>query len=247
MILVIDNYDSFTYNLVQYFGELGAELCVVRNDQIALDEVRALGPSHIVISPGPSRPEHAGISVELIGVLGPTTPILGVCLGHQAIGVAYGGDVIQVEPVHGKKWPVEHTGSGVFAGLPDPLLGGRYHSLVVETADLPGELVVTARSEEGEIMALRHREHPIVGVQLENEYGGPAEHLLTLKHLAQEVGGEDQGAVDDGDHHQVLLGVILVQLFAESGDPAFDRQRRDEDVVEVLEFGRAFRGGHRGI
>ena len=168
-ILLLDNYDSFTYNLYQFLLVLGADVTVARNDAVTVVEIAAARYDGIVISPGPSRPEHAGISVELIGALGPTTPILGVCLGHQAIGVAYGGDVIRVEPVHGKKWPVEHAGAGVFAGLPSPLEATRYHSLVVAADSVPDVLEVTARTEDGVVMGLRHRELDVEGVQFHPE------------------------------------------------------------------------------
>jgi len=168
-ILLLDNYDSFTYNLYQFLLVLGADVTVVRNDETTVAEIASAGYDGIVISPGPSRPEHAGISVELIGALGPTTPILGVCLGHQAIGVAYGGDVIRVEPVHGKKWPVEHAGAGVFAGLPSPVDAGRYHSLAVARDTMPPMLEVTAWSPDGLVMGVKHREHPVEGIQFHPE------------------------------------------------------------------------------
>ncbi len=170
MILVIDNYDSFTYNLVQYFGELGAELCVVRNDQIALDEVRALGPSHIVISPGPGTPDDSGVSLEVLRELGPTLPMLGVCLGHQAIGQVFGG-VVKRAPylMHGKTSLIYHHGTDVFAGLPTPFEATRYHSLIVEESSLPASLEVTGRTIDGEIMGLRHRAYPVYGVQFHPE------------------------------------------------------------------------------
>ena len=172
MILVIDNYDSFTYNLVQYLGELGATLDVRRNDAITLDEVAALAPDAIVVSPGPCTPADAGVSVPLIRRFGPTIPILGVCLGHQAIGEAYGGVVQRAQRVmHGKTSAVVHDGTSVFAGLPSPLTVMRYHSLVVERASLPAELVVTAHTEgdPSEIQAMRHAVHPVHGVQFHPE------------------------------------------------------------------------------
>ena len=174
MVLVLDNYDSFTYNLVQYLGELGAEVLVRRNDQITVDEVRALRPEKIVISPGPCTPHEAGISVELIRELGPTIPTLGVCLGHQAIGAAFGGEIVRAHRLmHGKTSSVEHDKKGVFAGLPTPMTVTRYHSLIVAADSLPKELEVTAHTIEpdGEqvIMGLRHREYPIEGVQFHPE------------------------------------------------------------------------------
>lgn len=169
MILVIDNYDSFTYNLVQLMGELGAELCVVRNDQITLDEVRALRPSHIVISPGPGTPDDGGVSLDVIRALGPTTPILGVCLGHQCIGQAYGGRVVRAPRLmHGKTSLVYHKNAALFTGVPSPFEATRYHSLIVEEP-LPDDLLITAFTEAGEVMALRHKHYPVVGVQFHPE------------------------------------------------------------------------------
>jgi len=171
MLLVIDNYDSFTYNLVQYLGELGAAIRVRRNDQVTLDEIAAMAPEQIVISPGPGRPEDAGVSVDVIRRFGPTTPILGVCLGHQAIGVVYGGIVCRAQvPMHGKTSTVVHDGKGVFAGLGAPFQAGRYHSLVISNDRLPGELEVAARTkEDNTIMAVRHRAYPVHGVQFHPE------------------------------------------------------------------------------
>lgn len=170
MILVIDNYDSFTYNLVQYFGELGAELIVARNDQMTLSAIRALGPSHIVISPGPGTPSDSGVSLDVLRELGTTTPVLGVCLGHQAIGQVFGG-VVKRAPylMHGKTSLIYHHGAGVFAGLPTPFEATRYHSLIVEESSLPEALEVTARTIDGEIMGLRHRTYPVYGVQFHPE------------------------------------------------------------------------------
>ncbi|MFQ3565581.1 MAG: aminodeoxychorismate/anthranilate synthase component II [Aggregatilineales bacterium] len=170
MILVIDNYDSFTYNLVQYLGELGAQLEVRRNDRISLDEVRALNPSHIVISPGPGTPDDSGISQAVLREMGPTTPILGVCLGHQCIGQVYGGIVRRNDRLmHGKVSQIYHKGDGLFAGIPSPFEATRYHSLIVEENTLPSTLLVTAFTEEGEIMGLRHKEYPVFGVQFHPE------------------------------------------------------------------------------
>ncbi|MBI3050362.1 MAG: aminodeoxychorismate/anthranilate synthase component II [Acidobacteria bacterium] len=171
MLLVIDNYDSFTYNLVQYLGELGADIRVHRNDEITVDDVERMKPARVVISPGPGRPEEAGITMEVIRRFGATTPILGVCLGHQAIGVVYGGTVCRAHaPMHGKTSTVVHDGKGVFAGIERPFEAGRYHSLVISTADVPQELEVAARTrEDGTIMAVRHRTHPVHGVQFHPE------------------------------------------------------------------------------
>ena len=176
MILVIDNYDSFTYNLVQYLGELGADLQVVRNDAVDMEAVAAMKPERVVISPGPGTPDDAGISLELIRTLGPTTPILGVCLGHQAIGQAFGGTVARAGvQMHGKTSQIRHDGRGVFTDLPNPFTATRYHSLVVVRDSVPDELEVTAWAEDGEIMGLRHRRHPIEGVQFHPE------SILTLE------------------------------------------------------------------
>ena len=175
MLLMIDNYDSFTFNLVQYLQVLGAEVEVVRNDAMTVDEIEKLAPQRIVISPGPCTPNEAGVSLEVIERLGPNTPILGVCLGHQSIGQAYGGKVVRAGRImHGKTSPIRHQGQGVFAGLPDGYEATRYHSLVVERASLPQALEVTAWTENAdgsfeEIMGLRHREHPVEGVQFHPE------------------------------------------------------------------------------
>ncbi len=170
MILIIDNYDSFTYNIVQEMGELGAELHVVRNDQVTLDEIRQLNPSHIVISPGPGFPKDAGISGEVIRTFGTAIPTLGVCLGHQAMGEVFGGVVIHAsKQMHGKTSLIHHEGDPLFEGLNNPFCATRYHSLVVEKHTLPEELLVTAWTDEGDIMGLRHREYPIVGVQFHPE------------------------------------------------------------------------------
>jgi len=170
MILVIDNYDSFTYNLVQILGEMGADLKVARNDQIALDAIKALNPSHILISPGPGTPDDAGISQDVIRELGPTTPILGVCLGHQCIGQVYGGVVLRAPHLmHGKTSMIYHREDALFTGVPSPFEATRYHSLIVEEASLPSALGVTAFTADGDIMALRHKQHPVYGVQFHPE------------------------------------------------------------------------------
>ena len=170
MILVIDNYDSFTYNLVQYLGEMGAELDVRRNDTLTLADVAVMGPEKILISPGPGTPDDAGITLDLIREFGPRIPIFGVCLGQQAIGQALGGRVIRADRLmHGKTSLVNHYGQGVFQGLPTPLLATRYHSLVVERATLPDSLEITAESDDGEIMGLRHKSWPLEGVQFHPE------------------------------------------------------------------------------
>ena len=172
MILLIDNYDSFTYNLVQRFGEIdrGLDMRVVRNDKITADEVAALKPSHIVISPGPCTPNEAGVSNEVLKRFASKTPILGVCLGHQCIGHSFGGEVVRNSRImHGKVSPIAHDGRGIFAGLPSPFEATRYHSLVIEEASCPAVLEISARTPDGEIMAVRHRERPIEGVQFHPE------------------------------------------------------------------------------
>ena len=170
MILVIDNYDSFTYNLVQYFGELGAELRVVRNNETTPDEVAAMKPERIVISPGPCAPSQAGISCDVIARMGPIIPVLGVCLGHQCIGQVYGGRVVRAgRLMHGKTSMIQHNGKGLFAGMANPFEAIRYHSLLVERASLPPVLEITADTDQGEIMGLRHRELPVYGVQFHPE------------------------------------------------------------------------------
>ncbi|HZG55780.1 aminodeoxychorismate/anthranilate synthase component II [Paenibacillus sp.] len=180
MILVIDNYDSFTYNLVQYLGELGEEVVVRRNDEIDLDGIAALKPDHILISPGPCTPNEAGVSLELIDRFKGEIPILGVCLGHQAIGQAFGGDVVRAERLmHGKTSPIEHDGRTMFEGLPNPFTATRYHSLIVKRETLPDELEVSAQTAEGEIMGLRHKKYPIEGVQFHPE-SIITEHGLTM-------------------------------------------------------------------
>jgi anthranilate synthase/aminodeoxychorismate synthase-like glutamine amidotransferase len=170
MLLIIDNYDSFTYNLVQYFGELGAELVVKRNDEITVPEIEALKPQAIVISPGPCTPREAGISNEVIAKIGPHLPILGVCLGHQCIGHVYGAMVVRAgRLMHGKTSPILHDGTGVFAKLPSPFEATRYHSLIIDPPTVPETLIVNARTAEGEIMGVYHRNYPIHGVQFHPE------------------------------------------------------------------------------
>jgi anthranilate synthase/aminodeoxychorismate synthase-like glutamine amidotransferase len=170
MLLIIDNYDSFTYNLVQYFGEMGADPLVKRHDEITLAEIEALKPDYLVVSPGPCSPKEAGISNDVIKTFGPKIPLLGVCLGHQCIGDVYGGDVIRAPRLmHGKTSPILHKGEGVFAGLPSPFEATRYHSLMVKRETLPDCLKITAETAEQEIMGLQHREYPIYGVQFHPE------------------------------------------------------------------------------
>jgi anthranilate synthase/aminodeoxychorismate synthase-like glutamine amidotransferase len=170
MLLIIDNYDSFTYNLVQYFGELGAEPVVKRNDEITVAEIGKMKPEAIVISPGPCTPKEAGISNDVIREIGPKLPVLGVCLGHQCIGYVFGADVVRAgRLMHGKTSPILHDHEGVFAGLPSPFEATRYHSLIIDPPTVPDSLVVNARTAEGEIMGVRHREYPIHGVQFHPE------------------------------------------------------------------------------
>ena len=170
MILVLDNTDSFVHNLARYVRELGGEALVRRTDHLTLDEIVALAPTHLIISPGPCTPAESGVSVAAVQRFGRTMPILGVCLGHQCIAAAYGGRIVRArQPMHGMASPITHDGTGVLAGLPSPMLAGRYHSLVVEEATLPSELEISARGPGGEIMGLRHREYPVHGVQFHPE------------------------------------------------------------------------------
>jgi anthranilate synthase/aminodeoxychorismate synthase-like glutamine amidotransferase len=183
-ILLIDNYDSFTYNLVQYFGILGCDVVVKRNDEITVAGAIALAPDRVCISPGPGRPEDAGISNEIIRELGPETPVLGVCLGHQCIGAVFGGEIVPAPRLmHGKTSPVQHNDAGVFADLPNPFDATRYHSLIVRRETLPASLEVTAETAEGEVMGLRHRDYPIHGVQFHPESVLTAEGMALLKNF----------------------------------------------------------------
>jgi anthranilate synthase/aminodeoxychorismate synthase-like glutamine amidotransferase len=184
MILIIDNYDSFTYNLVQYFGELGCEVLVKRNDEITLAEIESLNPDRICISPGPGRPEDAGISNAIIGKIGPRKPVLGVCLGHQCIGAVFGAEVVSASRLmHGKTSPVQHRGTGVFTNLPTPFDATRYHSLIVRRETMPACLEITAETAEGEIMGLQHRTFPIHGVQFHPESILTADGMKLLKNF----------------------------------------------------------------
>ena len=185
MILLIDNYDSFTWNLAQYLGELGAVPLVRRNDEITLDEIAAMAPSRIVISPGPGRPEEAGISIDVVKRFGPTVPLLGVCLGHQSIGIAFGGRVVRAtQLMHGKVSAVQHDARGVFRGVSVPFTAGRYHSLVVADP-LPDALEAAARTDDGTIMGVRHREFPIHGVQFHPESVLTAEGRQLLRNFLE--------------------------------------------------------------
>jgi anthranilate synthase component II len=170
MILLIDNYDSFVYNLARYVRELGEDPLVRRHDAVDVDQILALAPTHIIISPGPCSPREAGISNEVVRRLGASIPILGVCLGHQCIGEAYGGEIVRAGvPMHGKVSRIHHSGAGIFSGLPNPFRATRYHSLVIAPASVPASLTVTATSEDGEIMAVQHVKHPVYGVQFHPE------------------------------------------------------------------------------
>jgi anthranilate synthase/aminodeoxychorismate synthase-like glutamine amidotransferase len=170
MILMIDNYDSFTYNIVQYLGQLGADVIVRRNDETSLEEIEELKPEAIFLSPGPCSPKEAGITVDVIRHFHKTIPLMGICLGHQAIGYAFGGEVVRAERVmHGKTSPVINDGQTIFKGLPSPFTAGRYHSLIIERSSLPSCLAVSAETEDGEIMAVRHRDYPVEGVQFHPE------------------------------------------------------------------------------
>ena len=170
MILLLDNYDSFVHTLARYVGELGGEPLVIRNDRITLEGIAALAPSHLIVSPGPCTPAEAGVSTDAIRRFGPTTPVLGVCLGHQCIGAAWGAPIVRsARPMHGKTSAITHDGTGVFAGLPSPLTATRYHSLAIARDGVPPELTVTATAEDGEIMAVRHRTYPVHGVQFHPE------------------------------------------------------------------------------
>ena len=186
MLLVIDNYDSFTYNLVQYFGELGAEIVVRRNDEITIPEIETLSPERIVVSPGPCTPTEAGISCETIRHFGGKVPVLGVCLGHQSIGQVYGGEVVRADRLmHGKTSPIHHEGENVFAGLPRPFEATRYHSLLVKRDTLPDCLKITAWTDEGEIMGLAHKELPVYGVQFHPESIATSEGKNLLRNFLQ--------------------------------------------------------------
>ena len=198
MILLIDNYDSFVHNLARYVRELGDEAVVRRNDAVTLDEVASLSPSHIILSPGPATPAEAGISTDVVRRFGSSTPILGVCLGHQCIGAAYGGDIVRaVRPLHGRTSPVAHDGTGIFQGLPSPISVARYHSLVIARHSLPPSLRVTASDDDGEIMAVEHRSHPVVGVQFHPE-SAASEYGYAMLDSFLHSGSERQAVLPEG-------------------------------------------------
>ena len=208
MLIIIDNYDSFTYNLVQYFGELGAELKVFRNDQISLAELEAFRPEGLVISPGPCTPQESGISLEAVAYFSGKIPILGVCLGHQCIGAAFGGAVVRAPyPVHGKMSRIDHNGREIFQNIPQPFEAVRYHSLVIERESLPQTLEVTATTADGLIMGVRHRQHPTYGVQFHPEsiFTGVGRELLAnfLRIVSREdqstMGKDQKGLINQGE------------------------------------------------
>jgi anthranilate synthase/phosphoribosyltransferase len=241
MLLLIDNYDSFTYNLAQYLGELGAEVRVVRNDAIDLDGIAALAPSHIVVSPGPGTPEQAGISVDVIRRYAPDIPILGVCLGHQAIGHAFGGRVVRAERLmHGKVSPIEHDGKGIFQGLPSPFTATRYHSLIV-AEPLPDCLEVSARTPQGELMALRHRSYPAVGVQFHpesflTEHG----HYLLRSFLESDSAPSRDGMGEVSPSGQMPGAVVTVQAaVAKLLQPADLTEQEAESAMAHIMHGQA--------
>jgi anthranilate synthase/aminodeoxychorismate synthase-like glutamine amidotransferase len=199
MILLIDNYDSFVYNLARYVRELGEEALVRRHDAVSLEEIAALGPSHIIISPGPCSPAEAGISIAVVQRFGPATPILGVCLGHQCIGAAYGARIVRAgRPVHGKASAIHHDGRGLFAGLPNPFRAARYHSLVVARDGIPATLRVTATAEDGEIMAVEHVRHPVLGLQFHPESVLTEHGYLLLDRFLHGAAATGGGAIEAG-------------------------------------------------
>ncbi len=235
MILIIDNYDSFTYNLAQYFGELGAELEVVRNDKITIEEVAALAPEGIVISPGPGRPEDAGLSVPLIRELAGKTPILGVCLGHQALGQAFGGDIVRAERLmHGKTSPISHDERNLFRGLPSPFEAIRYHSLLVDRASLPAQLEISAESDTGEIMGLRHKEFNLEGVQFHPESILTAQGKQLLMNWLELVKFGGRRPQDAGAASRTAIQQALTRVLAGEDLSAFEASKLMEDVMDGL-------------
>ena len=201
MILLIDNYDSFVYNLARYVRELGEVPLVRRNDAMTVEDILELGPSHVIISPGPCSPAEAGISTDLVRRLGQAIPVLGVCLGHQCIGAAYGGEIVRAgRPMHGKTSRIHHRGTDLFTGLPTPFLASRYHSLVISPGSVPPELEVTATSEDGEIMAVRHRSHPVYGVQFHPESVLTEHGYRMLDHFLHGVPSQPRELPPAADH-----------------------------------------------
>lgn len=193
MILMIDNYDSFTFNIVQYLGQMGEDVRVYRNDKITLDEIRKLRPEAIFLSPGPCSPKEAGITVDVIRAFYNLLPLMGICLGHQSIGYAFGGDIVRAERImHGKVSPVQHDGKTLFAGLPNPFTAGRYHSLVVKPETLPSCLEISAQTAEGEIMGLRHKEYPVEGIQFHPESVLTPQGKRILRNFLKTIGRKER-------------------------------------------------------
>jgi len=224
MILLIDNYDSFVYNLARYVRELGEEPVVRRHDAMTVDEILDQAPTHIIISPGPCSPAEAGISTDLVRRAGPHIPILGVCLGHQCIGAAYGAEIVRAgRPMHGKTSRIHHGGTGLFSGLPSPFLATRYHSLVIAPASVPPELEVTATSEDGEIMAVRHARHPVYGVQFHPESVLTEHGYRLVDHFLHGVPAEPRALPPAAD--KVLVPSRLVPSTLASDPPPVDLVR----------------------
>jgi anthranilate synthase/aminodeoxychorismate synthase-like glutamine amidotransferase len=216
MILLIDNYDSFVYNLARYVRELGEAPLVRRNDAMTVDDILDLAPSHVIISPGPCSPVEAGISTDLVRRVGPSIPVLGVCLGHQCIGAAYGGEIVRAgRPMHGKTSRIHHRGSDLFTGLPNPFLASRYHSLVISPASVPPELEVTATSEDGEIMAVKHATHPVFGVQFHPESVLTEHGYRMLDHFLHGVPAASRELPPAADHVLVARPPESASLAAE--------------------------------
>jgi anthranilate synthase/aminodeoxychorismate synthase-like glutamine amidotransferase len=224
MILLIDNYDSFVYNLARYVRELGEEPVVRRHDAASLEEIEAMAPSHIIISPGPCSPAEAGVSTDVVRALGHRVPILGVCLGHQCIGVAYGGDIVRAgRPMHGKISRIHHSGRGLFSGLPTPFMATRYHSLAIASGSLPAALQVTATSEDGEIMAVQHLEHPVYGVQFHPESVLTEHGYRLLDHFLHGVPTEPRSVPEAADG--ALLNTSSQSSTLSSAPPSADLVR----------------------
>ena len=227
MILLIDNYDSFVHNLARYVRELGCQAVVCRNDAVTLAEVEALTPSHIILSPGPRSPAEAGISTDVVRRFGPTTPILGVCLGHQCIGAAYGAAIVRARrPLHGRTSPVTHDGSSIFAGLPAPVRVARYHSLVIERASLPVSLrVIATSSDDGEIMAVMHQTHPAVGVQFHPESAASECGYAMLEHFLY-----GERVLTEGQPHPMGTTHAVSEAVSARALPWLSRRQRDDPV-----------------